>query len=430
MTRSLIPYFLVFAVLTVTLMSNLAQVQAQKRSPSTAEAVEQAHARLQAEFIDRYGIVNDYLGERPTPEDCRLGRPNAIGWWSPIENGPMFTGLYLVAICERAKRTGDDSDRQLAKRLAQGLMKCASVSDVNGFIARGVGTDGQCHYPLSSDDQVHPWFLGLHAYLISGLPDEAERIAIATKYQQVAEALELLGWRVPCDGAFLGQHRGSYRGHLFRDAVRYLYLLRAAYEVTGDKVWITRYQQCLPQRPEGSQFTRLEICAGGYPQDRTAIQHLDEHQLWIYVGCQASLKQLVRMELNESAQAKYQAGLQINAQEALPELKKFAEFDNHDTKKFGNADWRAVYDQWSPQTNQQAAEQLASKANQAKRGERKAYEARLMRNPLAAASIVALANEAKDRPVIEAAIGHYDYSRLNMAEFFFAELAYYASSSH
>ena len=53
---------------------------------ATEPAVERAHAETWRRFVDEHGIMRDYVGELPTPEDCRLGRPNAIGWWSPIEN--------------------------------------------------------------------------------------------------------------------------------------------------------------------------------------------------------------------------------------------------------------------------------------------------------------------------------------------------------
>ena len=111
--------------------------------PAVSQAVEKAHSALWANRIDKHGLILDYIGEIPTPEDCALGRPNAIGWWSPIENGPMFTGLYLPAACERARRTGAESDKANARRLAQGLLKCASVSDVPGMIVRGMATDGR-----------------------------------------------------------------------------------------------------------------------------------------------------------------------------------------------------------------------------------------------------------------------------------------------
>ena len=54
------------------------------------------------------------------------------------------------------------------------------------------------------------------------------------------------------------------------------------------------------------------------------------------------------------------------------------------------------------------------------------YEARYMRNPLAAAAIIALGRRRAGRDAVERTIRHYDYSKLHMSEFFFAECAYYA----
>lgn len=417
-----------FLALTALLLASHALLPAADATPPPplAQAVDQAHTELWRRFVDPHGIIRDFVGDLPTPEDCKLGKPNAIGWWSPIENGPMFNGLYLPAMCERARRSGATADAEQARRLAQGLMKCASVSDVPGFIARGIGTDGLCHYPLSSDDQTHPWFLGLHAYLKSGLPTAEERQQIVTKVKEVANALEATQWRIPCEGAFKGSFRGGFTGHLFRDAVRYLYLLRATHEITGDAIWLERYHKALAERPTKGGKTRAEICAEGYPYDREAIAHIDESQLWIYVGSQASLSQLIAMEKDETLNSLYRTGLTVNATNALPALKGHTTFDNNDTKIFGNANWRAVYSTWFPQPTQEDAARLAKIADKSKRGERKDYEARYMKNPLAAAAIVSLLHDGSNRELIEQVICHYDYSKLNMAELFFAECAYYA----
>lgn len=393
---------------------------------STAAAVEQAHQQLWKDRVDIHGIIHDFVGELPTPEDCTLGRPNAIGWWSPIEDGPMFTGLYLPAVCERARRSGSAQDKAKAQRLAQGLMKCASVSDVPGFIARGVGTDGMCHYPLGSDDQTHPWFLGLHAYCMSGIPSAAGRQEIIMKMRQVADVLEGNGWRCPADGAFKGGFRGGYTGHLFRDAVRYLHLLKIMHAVTQDPVWQKRYEKALAQRPPGSDETRAEICAEGYARDREAIPRIDDHQQWIYAGSQAALAGLVAMETDASLCALYRAGLLANAKASLKSLEAYREFDNHDTQVFGNADWRTAYPTWFPQPTQADAERLSRVSDGVKRGGRKHYEQRLMQNPLAAAFIAALAGEGSGREAIMSAIRHYDYSKIKMSTFFFAECAWYA----
>lgn len=393
---------------------------------TTAEAVEQAHAVLWSQRVDRHGVILDNLGEIPTPEDCKLGRPNAIGWWSPIEDGPMFTGLYLPAACERARRSGNETDKANARRLAQGLLKCASVSDVPGFIARGMGTDGKCHYPLGSDDQTHPWFYGLHAYLTSGIPMDAERKQIVEKMRKVAGVLQGTLWRCPCDGAFKGQIRGAFQGHLFRDAVRYLFMLRAMYDVTRDKVWLERYRKAAAERPEGSEKTRAEICAAGYAYDREAIKTIDEYGLWIYVGSQGSLAKLAAMETDESLRSQYRIGLAVNAKNALATIGAHKQFDNKDAKVFGEANWREVFVPWQPQKTQADAEKQSRIADKTKRGERKHYECKYMRNPLAGAAVIAFAGDGTGRDAVERAIRHYDYSKLYRSEFFFAECAYYA----
>jgi len=410
----------------VLVVSSAVAADAPPFHASTKAAIHQANTELWTKRIDSHGGILDFVGEIPTPEDCAVGKPNAIGWWSPIEDGPMFTGLYLPAACERARRSGTEEDKAKARRLAQGLIKCASVSDVLGFIARGMGTDGKSHYPLGSDDQTHPWFYGLHAYCMSGIPSDQERRQIISKMKEVSTALEANDWKCPCDGAFKGDFRGSFRGDLFRDAVRYLYMLRAMHKLTQEKVWLDRYEKALAERPTKSEQTRLEICAEGYARDHEAIKNIDDYQQWIYVGSQASLAQLIVMETIDSVRTQYRIGLMRNSDSSLKSLEAHKLFDNQDAKVFGDANWRAVYDTWFPQPTQAEAQRLSSIANKAKRGERKHYESRYMRNPLAAAAIVALVGDGRGRQAIERTIRHYDYSKLNMSVFFFAECAHYA----
>ncbi len=397
------------------------------RSPGrVAAAIEEVHAVLWSRFVGGDGLIHDYVGELPTPEDCRQGRPNAIGWWSPIENGPMFTGTYLVAICERARRSGAPVDREEARRLARGLLKCASVSNVPGFIARGMGTDGKCHYPMGSQDQTHPWFYGLHAYATSGIPTGEERKVVVNKMKEVADALEALDWKCPCDGAFQGQSRGDFKMFRHHGAVMYLFILRAMHDVTGDQVWLKRYLAAMAERSAKTGKTRLDICAEGYPHDREQIGNIDRGQLWIYVGSQGALAKLAEWETDKDARAKYRAGLAINATGALAVIGDYKTFDNNDQKVFGHARWREGYPGWFPQKTQADAEKMASRRNWQILGQRKGYETSRMRNPLAAAAIIALAGYQDGFESVRSAICHYDYAKLNMAELFFAECAYYA----
>jgi hypothetical protein len=196
--------------------------------------------------------------------------------------------------------------------------------------------------------------------------------------------------------------------------------------MTGDPVWLERYRNALDERPANSAETRREICALGCPRDLPFIPNLEKGQFWIYVGTQAGLAWLASVEEDTATKSAYRQGLAVNARFALPAVETHAQFDNADQKAFGSADWRHVYTTWFSQPTQKEAERLAAIVDHQKRGPRKSYEAAWMRNPLAAAAVVALAGAETDRSAVLKAVSHYDYSRMHMAEFFFGEVAYYA----
>lgn len=73
-------------------------------------AVRKAHKEIWRRFVDKHNIVLDYTDldgsyRRPTPEDCREQKPSALSWGVPVEDGPMFNGLCLDAMCNRWKLT-------------------------------------------------------------------------------------------------------------------------------------------------------------------------------------------------------------------------------------------------------------------------------------------------------------------------------------
>lgn len=423
--------FIASAICSVLLIAPLFA----KPQKSVEQSIEQANQELWENFIDKYGIIRDFVGETPTPEDCALGRPNAIGWWSPIENGPFFTGLYLSAACERAQRSGKKIDREKARRLANGLLKCASVSDVAGFVTRGVGTDGKCHYPLGSVDQTIPWYLGLYSYIKSDIPTPQHRKLVMDKLHEVTASLNSLDWKLPCDGQFKGEFRGDLKSNNYLEVTTYLFVLRMMHELFQEPVWLDQYQTALfehprgsIEQPSGSAKTRLDICADGYLSDSIVFNNsnFDKRQLWIYVKNQATLAHLIVIENNEKIKKFYRTGLKKNAENALNVIGEYKKFDNNDAKTFGHANWREGYSTWFLQKTQEDAEKLARTGNKEKLGTRKDYERTFMTNPLAAAAIIALAGDTANSGIIEQVISHYDYSRLNISEFFFAEVAYYS----
>jgi hypothetical protein len=389
-------------------------------------ALEDAHTNLVERLLDEHGLLLDYRGEIPTPKDCAESRPNAMGWWSPIENGPMFTGPYLHAMCEKAMRSGKDEDRMLCRRMASGLMRAASVSDVPGMIVRGFGTDGKCHYPLGSEDQTIPWFYGLHAYVRSGLAESDEKARIVSKMLEVAHALEKNEWRCPGDGAFKGQNRGDIAATKlpFRNASHYLYLLRMLDEIDPYSGWLAKYIHAKDEKTPGTILPRWRVCEEGYVLDMPSFP-VEDAGLWIYVCAQGCLAELVRMESDPFLKARYRRGLLRNAEHAALNIPSRLGYDNTVVEmpfKYGN--WRTGY-KWERQTTQKIAERVASSGDPNILGFRKGYERSQMTKPLSHAMILGLSGDEKYREIVSRVIRHYDYRTLNISEFFMAECAWY-----
>lgn len=75
---------------TVDVSADECEAKSKEAEPATAAAAaEQAHAEIWRRFMDRHGVMIDFAAmdgslSLPTPEECRDGKPNALGWWSPI----------------------------------------------------------------------------------------------------------------------------------------------------------------------------------------------------------------------------------------------------------------------------------------------------------------------------------------------------------
>ena len=387
---------------------------------SFGEAADEA---LWASFVSPHGLLYDYIGEIPTPRDCEECRPNAMGWWSPIENGPMFTGQYLVGQCLKAARTGDARDAARCRRLAEGLLLCAEVAGMPGMVCRGVGSNGRCHYPLGSTDQTLPWFEGLDAFLRSGLGDDGLRARVVAKMAEVGEALEKTGWRIPCDGAFAAEFRGNVASdfHPFRGAPAFLFILRALADATGEAKWIDLYRAARDETCPRQTMTRLEVCARGYRVDtEVAGFRMEPLLLWIYTPASLALRAIAEREEDPSAAAQFRAGLDLGAEAARPFMAAAADYPNTAERPFKYARWREGWN-WRPQRTQKEAEAVAGDANHEVLGTRKDLERRTMTAPLSAAVICACAGKFAGEIAETAA--RYDYSTPSLCEFFLAPLA-------
>ncbi len=404
---------------------------------AVAHAVEQAHAEIWRRFIDpREGTFYDYAGLGgevfvPTPEDCRQCRPNALAWWSPIENGAFFGGLYLDALCNRSLTRKDDKAADKARAIAAGLVKLARVGRTPGFVARGVSTDGRSHYPIGSDDQTFPWFYGLWRYLKSGLPAAQERALLLGLLKDAATALEESGWQMPTDRPGMG-YRGSFAEANFIHAARLLFVLRAMHDLTADARWLDVYGARRSEKL--GPATRLDLCEAGAGYEAPGPVYKWSYPVnppfWISASSQAALRGLVEMEDDAAVRARYQAGLDANAASASAHVARYRQYDNDNTLRH-ELDWRFLNELWAPQAT--VADALETAHRQVRewdrRSPRRRTEGNDMREPLWAAWVVVLSNNRRlvgsARADICAALRHYRWEHLYTSLFFMAECVWF-----
>ncbi len=395
-------------------------------------AVEQMHQELWKRFIDKHGIMLDFTDldgtvTLPTPEECRLGKPNALGWFQPIENGAMFNGMYLDGIITRWERSGDVMDAEKARRLMNGLLFLNTISDVKGFVGRGVSTDGRSHFPMGSNDQTSPWFFGLYRYWQSKLASPEEKSKIENQVIETAEVIIRAGWRMPAEEPF--RYRGSFSGHTFNGLSRRLFVLKWLHRMTGDAKWNTQYQQELaiakPAYQDPTPVTPVKILQKGM-----VYEYAKTHN-WTSACEVACLRGLWELETDPVLKQAFGAGLNASARLAAESFALADQYDPNHPSTF-NPDWRAaMMPIWRPQVTEQEAETLAKEQLKTflKISPRRQQETAFVREPTSAAWIVTLAADtnliAKYRPQIETLVQRFDYRRLYYSTFFWIESAWW-----
>jgi hypothetical protein len=392
--------------------------------PDSATAIDQAHTELWRRFVDEYGILVDFCDlegkvNLPTPEECRAGKPNALGWFQPIENGAMFNGLYLDAVVNRWRSTKSEEDATKARRLMEGLLLLNSISEVKGFVGRGVSTDGRSHFPMGSDDQTGPWFIGLWRFYDSGLATDEEKDRIRKHLVETTAAIVSLGWNMPAEAPF--GKRGTFEGFHFEKAVRKLFVMKLMARVTGEASWEERYRAELDLAGGDPALTKRQYAAGGMK-----YYYAPTHA-WTSCVAVGTLRCLWEMEEEPALKADYATGLRASAVLAAECLPLAEKFDRANPSVFSQ-DWRtAMMPLWKPHTTEQEAVDLAIAQLKAfgKISPRRHSEANFIREPSAAAWIVSLCPDKEvvktHRPAIERLLRRYDYANLYYSTFFWVE---------
>lgn len=382
------------------------------------------HRNIWTRFVGPDNVLYDYAGLKgevllPTPEECAENKPNTMGWWSPIEDGAFFNGDYLLSQCPRYERLKTKEARARARQLVSGLYLLQDVCGVPGMIARGVGSDGKCHYPCSSNDQVVPWLLGLWRYLSTDIPTATEREECRARLLRELEALRANNWRIP--GEAPAFERGNFRhedgleGCL--SSVHLAIATRLLAELSGDE-WPQRH---LLDKPLTNGKTRRGIIAEGFSSIAWRSGYC-----WFASHSQYAVRELYRMEKDPERKRLYHHGLKTLGKTAAEGILRHKDFVGGAGRKF-TADWRGMLSAWRPQSCSADGEAVAGPEDKlwgeicpAVREDKDT-----LHHALPAAWIVAMSEDQELirqwLPEIVNALEGFDYDQVHYGTMFFAE---------
>lgn len=306
------------------------------------------HKQVWKRFVRMpYGHVLDYADTDgntciPTKEECQNAMPNPLGWWTPVENGAFFTGLYVRALIAKYNKDKNQQTAEEIETLIRGLYLLQDVGNVEGFIARGVADDGKAHYPFSSDDQFTPWVLGLYSYYNCELCHDKE--AVKERLLRALNAVKARDWDIPCD--IEGLNYCSFKNSTaWRGVSKHLFCARVIYELTGDKNDLEYYKELAAGYPEGAIFSRREIASHGYSHDLVAF--LGTKQNWICACAHLGLGILAK--LDKESREYYRQGTKNNGITALGIIDDIKKYDNE--KGGFDINWRRLNPMWEDYNN-------------------------------------------------------------------------------
>jgi len=309
------------------------------------------HQNVWDRLIGPDGVMYDYAGADgrvilPTPEECRNNMPNGLGWWTPIENGGFFNGMYLIGLCDRYLLNPTSRLKAEIRRLVAGLYRLQDAGSTPGFIARGLGSDGCCHYPASSNDQNFPWLMGLGRFLETDIADGGERLEAIGRLIRHGEALLAADWHIPGDRP--GFVRGWYLHGEFTSCVHIAAATQVLYRASGDKKWRTLHYRLLAQVTDRG-ISRSESI-------RRGCGEMAHWSAWFLSNCQYAVRRLWQYETDPELKECYRQSLDNTARAALPMLALYRTFA---PGSFFTPDWRIILPLWRPQQNQQESENVA-----------------------------------------------------------------------
>lgn len=183
----------------------------------------------------------------PSIREIRASIPNPCGWGTGMEDSTLNGGSALDALVAAYSVTGDERIRMYVDAVFDGLVRCASFAEAQGFVARSVSPcDGKTHYIESSRDQYTHWIYGALRLYDSPLCCEMQRRKIRRILTDIAE--KCVRDVVPENDHHMTRSDGTvglagkmWDGVGTHEALRLPMFYLAAYHVTGEVRFWEKY---------------------------------------------------------------------------------------------------------------------------------------------------------------------------------------------
>jgi len=280
------------------------------------------------------------LAHLPTKEEVSRQYPNPCGYGTGMEDCMILAGVMLSAIVDRYEATKEESLKDAAFKIFEGLKLCSSIDAAPGFVARGICVeDGKSYYINSSRDQYTHCVHGLWKYYHSALIDhhtkkQAQRIIkdIADRmYRNVTPENNYDSLRADDERCPLGICRmWNVQSH---EAARLPMIYAAAWDMTGDEKYYNLYRQYVTEAIQQSEHIN------------------DKHAAYVFLQMQCSFELLYALEHDPGLKDRlHQLKLRV-AEMSLTRFvsckDKLSRMDSHTLSMLG-PDWRKV-DEWGLQ---------------------------------------------------------------------------------
>ena len=239
----------------------------------------------------------------PTAREVREQVPNACGWGTGMEDSMISAGVMLVALCDQYEATGAAALAQDASRVFAGMVACAQVHGVRGFVVRSICLeDGRSVYTNTSRDQYTHYVHGMWRFYNSPLSTPDQRSKIQEIISWICQFMEREvvpehGYDLP----LLDGYRPSAVSRMWEvaphEAARLPMFYAAGWRLTDDAHWEDLYRQyAWPAAQQTLQVGDSGVSLG-----------------YAFYQMQCSLELLYEVEEDEELRAAYRQGMEIGA---------------------------------------------------------------------------------------------------------------------